>query len=52
MVQTPEPVIERSVGQRGQRGRGHGAGGCGRILRPQWQKRKWRWKVPFTRRPR
>lgn len=46
MVQTPEPVTERSVGQRGQRGRGHGAGGCRRILR------KWRWKVPSKGRPR
>lgn len=29
LVQTPKPVTERNVGQRGQRGRGHGAGGCG-----------------------
>ena len=24
----------------------------GRILRPQWQKRKWGWKVPSKGRPR
>ena len=28
LVQTPKPVRE-NVGQRGQQGRGHGAGGCG-----------------------